>query len=189
MNVSCSQPSSIEQLTLKGVFYLYELSQLMPFVPQLRQLSVNIIYQDLEQRIYVPCSILNTLSHVYFTLRTVELKDFEQFIQIYFHQVKVLHLSADRYRDYLDGKRWEHLVSTYIPHLYRFDIVYSDWIAHTNEDEVLCIDLIKQFQSPFWLERQCFVRYQRGNRSDKNHEIFYSTQSNQFKGYELIKII
>lgn len=35
LNIRCNQPSSIQRLILNGMFYLYELSQLIPYIPKL----------------------------------------------------------------------------------------------------------------------------------------------------------
>ncbi|CAF3814974.1 unnamed protein product [Rotaria sp. Silwood1] len=90
---------------------------------------------------------------------------------------------------YVDNKKWEELISSYIPNLRIFDIQYENYFnsIHSSRNDVLFNQaisnvLINKFTSSFWIERGWFFAQQ---NYQSNRTVFYSTNPYRRNTYTL----
>jgi hypothetical protein len=72
---------------------------------------------------------LNNLVHLTISIHHLTFDEFEQFLVKLSSQLRILSVTikySDKY--YLNGVRWEHLISQHIPYLNKFIFCYTDII-------------------------------------------------------------
>ena len=148
---------SITHLAIEGTSSVDEIVALLSYVPQLQRLSIHELaaFDGMQPNIH--SAVSNNLTHVFLDLGNVYFDHFEPLIKHVFHQVQVLQISTPGDQNYLMARRWESLILRYMPHLRIFDIHHHAYI--NNERNAIYADLVDQFESPFWLEREWFFAY------------------------------
>ncbi|CAF4039038.1 unnamed protein product [Adineta steineri] len=173
-NTETNRFSPITHLVIEDTIVLYELSALLSHVPRLRHLSINRLCTsrlDVQPNI---CPIVSQkLTHVYLHLGNVYFDVFELLIKNILHQVQVLHISTPADPKYLIANRWKSLILFYMPYLQIFDIDYHVYTSRVNG--VIFRNLIDQFQSSFWIERQWFFAFHMKVIGNYCQIYFYST--------------
>ncbi|CAF1491271.1 unnamed protein product [Rotaria sordida] len=96
----------------------------------------------------------------------------------------VLRISTSDDIAYLNANRWQQLILSDIVHLRIFDIEHSYNLKDHNNQTIFS-SLIKQFTSPFWIERGWYFANQYPSRDGLNCGIFYSIRSRRRRDYIL----
>jgi hypothetical protein len=124
-------------------------------------------YQDVEL-----CPIvLKHLKYVSLKLALINFNLFEPYIKHFFRHVEVLRLTTKHDPAYLDAKRWENLITSYMPNLCIFDLFHIGFLNRSTYH-----DLTDQFNSSFWVEKKWFFSHQHNSIGRANAGVFYSTQ-------------
>jgi hypothetical protein len=98
-------------------------------------------------------------------------------LKYFFHNIEVLHLTTQNDPTYLDAKQLEKLIVSLMPNLRVFDI-------HHTGSALTYHDLINQFNSSFWIQRQWFFTHQHDWQATlEDNGIFYSTNPYRRKDY------
>jgi hypothetical protein len=168
----------IEYLVLNCRFSIGTLNNLFCCLPKLRYLSIDCLvgsdYTDLYHQRPAAMEYLKTVS---IKLDNVHFKLLELLIKCFFKHVEVLHLSTQNDPTYLDAKVWEKVISLLMPNLRIFDI-------HYNGSALTYHDLISQFNSSFWIQRQWYFTHQHNwQATSEDNGIFYSTNPYRRKDY------
>ncbi len=71
---------------------------------------------------------------------------------------EVLRLTTTMDESYLDAKRWEQLILSSMPNLSVFDFNHDNHLVLDNSAPYH--DILKQFTSQFWIEKQWFFTHQ-----------------------------
>ncbi|CAF1348738.1 unnamed protein product [Rotaria sp. Silwood1] len=187
--MASNQHSSIEYLVINNIININRLINLLSYVPQLRRLTIHSLEESYHKQI---CPImLNHLTHVSLTLKNINFHEFRQFIIDFCSTINVLRITIKHFIDssYVDNKKWEELISSYIPNLRIFDIQYENYFnsIHSSRNDVLFNQaisnvLINKFTSSFWIERGWFFAQQ---NYQSNRTIFYSTNPYRRNTYTL----
>ena len=168
--------SPIEYLVIKCGFSLQSMSNLLSCLPQLRHLSIDSLgdssYGEMETENKERIIELNHLKYVSLRLR-IEFDLFEDLIKNYFRSIEVLRLTTTFHSEYLEAKKWEQLITSYMPNLRIFDIDHHGYGEGVKPSSFH--DSINQFNSSFWISKQWFFTHQHDWKENPNHGIFYST--------------
>jgi hypothetical protein len=123
--------------------------------------------------------VLNHLTHVSFRLHHI---DFEQLIRDRFLTIEVLRISIRYSSDptYLIANRWKQLISFRMTNLRIFDIEVDVSVGN-NDNQMPTETQIKEFASPFWIERQWFFQFHSYQERNCHCIIFYSTNPYRYK--------
>jgi hypothetical protein len=168
--------SPIEYLVINTRFPLGSFDDLLFCLPRLRHLSINCLVQstfmemDGESRHLVS----KHLKYVFLNLDSIRFNRLEDFIKNHFHNVEILRLTTKYDPAYLDAKRWEQLIVSSMPNLRRFDINHD---GYARDNQLTYHDLIRQFNSSFWIAKQWFFTHQHDCQERLNSGIFYSIDS------------
>ncbi|CAF1387782.1 unnamed protein product [Adineta steineri] len=150
----CSKNSSpIEHFIIEDNIYLENLIPFLSYLPQLHRLSIDRLSGKFVNQINNRNSILsNNLTHLSIKKIMISMNCFELLIQNYFTRLQVLNISRACAGEYINGFRWEKLISTSIQHLR----IFALQISFKTNDPLMRENIIQQFQSPFWQEKQWF---------------------------------
>ncbi len=166
--------SPVEHLIIDARFPHDSLNNLLYCFPKLCRLSINYLvhsrYEDSES---CPIRLLKDLKYVSLKLYLIKFNKFEKTVQNFFFHIEVLQISTQYDTAYLDAKRWEHLITSYMPSLRIFDIHHDGF---RSENGLTYHDLIDQFTSSFWIAKQWFFTHQHNWLELLNSGVFYSTQ-------------
>lgn len=183
-----NESNSMEHLIINNEFDLNQLSKLLSCFPCLHRLSIDSLYFFRRFGIPTFSNRLNQLTHVYLQLKNIKFDQFESFIIHLFHHLQVLQISTDNDKEYLNAVRWERVISFHMIHLRIFDIQHLYSVRDVN-DQWIYDDLISQFTSLFWLERQWYFGYQHPEENRSQYGLFYSIQPYRYSERENYFII
>ncbi|CAF4876308.1 unnamed protein product [Rotaria socialis] len=178
--------SSIEHLVIQHSFYLKDLNALLSYVPHVRRLKFHSFHgsHSNEQEIF-SCSS-SKLTHLSINLKSVSFDQFELMTQTLFRQLDIIHISVDDDRTYLDAKRWENLILSFMPRLRVFDFQHIDVIKNIAVDiQSIHEPLLKQFESSFWSQRKWFFHYQFYSENCRKKVILHSVNLYRRKQYTI----
>jgi len=168
--------SPIEYLVLNTRFPFESFDDLLSCLPKIRHLSINCLvnsrYMEMNMEEELPPIVLKRLKSVSLKLDWIHFNQLKDLIKKFFRHVQVLRLTTTFEPEYLDAKRWEQLISSYMPNLRIFDINHCGYGPHNR---LTFHDLINQFNSSFWIEKQWVFTHHHDWHEDLNHGIFYST--------------
>jgi hypothetical protein len=167
------ESSPIEHLVINGDFRIDAFHDLLSYLPRLRHLSIDRLigfeYADMKL-----CSIESKhLKYISLNFDTVDFNGFEQLAKYFFSSIEVLHIKATYDQSYLDAKRWEQLILSYLPNLRIFDLNYDNEVF--LDSPAIYHDLLNQFTSRFWTDRKCFFTHKHDLQGKMETGIFYST--------------
>ncbi|CAF4169110.1 unnamed protein product [Rotaria socialis] len=176
--------SSIEYLIIKNEVSLVELVSLLSYVPHLRHLSIGHLCHSYRERYKDFPLFLKDLTHVNLKLQRITFDYFESSIMKFFHHLQVLRISTSHDIEYLNAKRWEKIISSYMPQLRVFNIEHEH-VLKNGTDINSCQNLTNRFTTSFWTKRKWFFRHQHSSLERSNHVIFYSTHPYRRNYYKL----
>ncbi|CAF4393441.1 unnamed protein product [Rotaria sp. Silwood2] len=182
--IQTNQFSPITHLLIGDIFNVNEFFALLSCVPQLHRLSIHKLSTSMYTQVNICSRIPNQLTHVSLDLENVYFNDFEPLIKHVFYQVQVLHISTPPDRTYLIANRWESLIPLYMPHLRIFDLHHRVYTTKTEGE--IYMDLIDQFESSFWFERQWFFAYHMKLFREYCEIYFYSTDPYRYESIYLL---
>jgi hypothetical protein len=111
---------------------------------------------------------LTNLVYLKLTIIDLDFEHFEQFLLNICSSLNYLNISIQSSNKiYLDGDRWERLISEHMPLLTKFFFSYHDSIYDDFEGDPYH-SLINRFKSSFWIERKWLLRI-----VIANHDIHY----------------
>ncbi|CAF3840774.1 unnamed protein product [Rotaria sp. Silwood1] len=172
--------SSIEYLVINSRFPFDSLNDFFFCLPNLRYLSINCLVGSRYSDIHYYPIVLKYLNHVSMKLDYINFNLLEKLIKRFFHHVEILRLTTQFYQTYLNAKRWQKVIQTYMPNLRIFDIHHEDSI---QDNHILYHNLMEEFNSLFWIERQWFFTHQHDWQQRLDSGIFYSTNPYRRKDY------
>lgn len=168
--------SSIEYLVINTCFHVESFNNLLFCFPKLRHLSIDCLrssYRTTKKMDKEHPVALEHLKFVSIKLDFIDLNHIEDSFKKFFRYVEVLHLTTKRNTfECLDAKRWERLISTYMPNLRIYDVNYYGF-GLPNQSTFH--ELVNQFKSSFWIKKHWFITHQHNEREDLNHGMLYST--------------
>jgi hypothetical protein len=164
--------SPIECLVINNRFRFQSFNNLLSYLDQLRHLSINYLNGfDLTDMEFYPI-VLKNLKYISLELDLVPFNQLEKLIRNFFYYIEVLRLTTKADSTYLDAKKWEQLIVSYMPNLRIFDINHED---SQQINQVTYHDSINQFNSSFYIEKKWFFTHQHYWQETIKSEIFYST--------------
>jgi hypothetical protein len=116
--------------------------------------------------------VLKNFKYISLELDLVPFNQLEKLIKNFFYYVEVLRLTTKVDSTYLDAKKWEQLIVSYMPNLRIFDINHE---GSQQINQVTYHDLINQFNSSFYIEKKWFFTHQHYWQETIKSGIFYST--------------
>ena len=162
LSLNSSEYSSIEHLIIDAKCSLIELNELLTYTPQLNRLSCKIstFNSSLSSISIIP----KNLNNIYLQLEDTSFDEFVWFISSFSQQFQVLRISAERDMEFLNANRWERLITTHMPFLRKFYFQYKANIGVNFETYDRYHNLIKDFNSSFWSNRNGFLHINIMNR-------------------------
>jgi hypothetical protein len=164
--------SPIEYLVIQNRFRFQSFNNLLSYLPQLHHLTINYLdgldFNDIE---FYPI-VLKHLKYVSLEVDLVYFNRLEKLIKNLFYYVEVLRLTTKYDVSYLIAYRWEELIVSHMPNLRMFDINHDGF---RQNSPLSYHNLIKQFNSSFWIEKQWFFSHQHDSPDELETGIFYST--------------
>ncbi|CAF3164044.1 unnamed protein product [Rotaria sp. Silwood2] len=171
----------IETLIFNGPFSNDSLNNLLYHFPKLHHLSINYLAASRDENSETHAtSLLKHLKYVSLKLHLIAFNKFEQIVQTFFGDIEVLRISTQYDTAYLDAKRWEHLITSYMPNLRIFDIHHDGGV---QRNQLTYHDLINQFRSSFWIERDWFFAHQHDWLERLHSGVFDSTEPYRRKDF------
>ncbi|CAF1159732.1 unnamed protein product [Rotaria magnacalcarata] len=146
--------SFIEYLVIHHHLTLNKLTDILSHTPQLTHLCCFNVTESKDDIKSETLLKLNNLVHLTITVHHLTFDEFEEFLVKLSSQLKILSVTIkNSEKNYLNGFRWEHLISQHIPYLNKFIFCYTDIIDNDLEIKP-CRTLINHFTSPFYLKKQ-----------------------------------
>ena len=172
--------ASIEQLIIDHPLSLDQLHAILSSTPKLRRLTCQNLFQfnrNICQEI--PLRMYNL---TYCSIRKCCLKfdQFEVFIRKISSQLRILRFSPFIDISYLDGDRWQRLISQYMPYLHTFQLEYHDTVVSSPFIIHPYCSLISRFISSFWIEKQWFFNIETSLTCWLPVEIIFSIQPDKY---------
>ncbi|CAF0997453.1 unnamed protein product [Adineta steineri] len=158
--VATNRYSLIEHLVIKNYIELDTLYVILSYVPQIRHLSIPFLLRSVKRQNITFSITLNNLSYICLKLAQLDFHDFELLAKDLFHNLQVLRLYVSAGITYLDADRWQNLILSHIPNLAIFDF-QCIWFGTPEKNMMSTYEnLIKNFTSSFWIQRQWFFSTQ-----------------------------
>jgi len=167
-----NKPSPIEHLVIKTRFRYQSFFNLLSYLPKLRYLSIDGLDGSSYQHVTSSSIILNDFKHVSLKLDLISFDQFEIIVKNSFRFIEHLRVTTKYDPAYLNAKRWEQLIVTYMPNLRVFDINHDGLVQN---GPLSYHDLINQFNTSFWIERKWFFTHQHDWQARLDSAVFHST--------------
>lgn len=169
--------SPIENLIINTDFPSYSIDTLLSYVPRLRRLTLNCLVETYGRKANVRPIVLRNFEYLSLNTRSIEFKEFEIYMKYFFRNVQVLRITTQADTSYYDAKRWEGLISNYLPNLKIFDLNHDATCQISYTPIVLTFhQSIEQFNSPFWFKRNWFFTHQHATKTTTNCGILNSVK-------------
>jgi len=167
--------SPLEHLEINGKFLFENFDHLLICLPKLRHLSINCLIQSILSRRNLSPVLMQDLESISLKLHGISFERCEQLIKYFFYNIQILRLTTKYCYGYLNAKQWEELIVSHMPNLRVFDVSFDEGVYDAND--LTYHDVINQFNSSFWINKQWFFTHQHDWRESPNNGIFYSTNS------------
>ncbi|CAF4254137.1 unnamed protein product [Rotaria magnacalcarata] len=156
IHLSKYESCPIQYLIINSRFPFKSLNNLLCYLPELRHLSINSLvhYQDyFEENEFSPMK-LKYLKYVSPKFDCIRFNKVEKILKEFLYYVQILRLTTRYDKAYLNAKRWEELIVSYMPYLRIFDINYVLDKNSTYHHSM------NQFNSSFRIEKNWFFTHQ-----------------------------
>ncbi|UJR06865.1 hypothetical protein I4U23_011154 [Adineta vaga] len=157
VQITIDEYSSIEHLIIIDSISVYQLVNLLSYVPHLRYLSAYLSNSNVFVQTNLPNFTLNNLTSASFTFQDTTFHHLEQILMNRFSFIEILRITSDS--TCIDGNRWKQLILTYLTNLHVFDIFLIQHDMSNDDTKEVFEEQISPFQSSFWIERQWFFDY------------------------------
>ena len=117
---------------------------------------------------------LKNLKFISLKLNLIEYYDFKIIVEKLFYGIEKLRITTNYDATYSDALSWENLITSSMPNLRVFDLNHEGFVSVDNE--LNCDELINQFKSSFWMEKQWNFTHQHNWIQQFNNIIFYSNK-------------
>ncbi|CAF4622398.1 unnamed protein product, partial [Rotaria sp. Silwood2] len=172
--------SPIEYLVINNRFSIDSLSDIFLCLPKLRYLSIDCLVGSTDLDIDQDPIALEYLKYVSIKVDHIHFNLFEKLIKYFFRCVEVLRLTTHD-STYLVPNRWEELILSSMPNLRIFDIYHSSIIQN---NDLIYLLLIYQFDSSFWTQRQWFFTHRHNREKKLDSVIIHSINPYRRKDYK-----
>ncbi|CAF4365997.1 unnamed protein product [Rotaria sp. Silwood2] len=153
-----AQFSSIEYLVIYHRLTLNELTNLLSHTPQLTHLCCFNVTESEDDIKSEALMKLNNLRHLTISINHLRFDKFEKFLVKLSSQLRILSVTINGSdKNYLNGARFEYIISQHIPYLNKLIFCYTDTIDNDFEIKP-CHALVNDFTSLFYLKRQWIFR-------------------------------
>jgi hypothetical protein len=126
------QYSSIEYLSICHYFTLKEFTHILSYTPRLSHLHCMDFLESNNDNVKIK---LSNLVHLSIDIYYLDFDKYETFLLKFCSNLQSLNVAIQRSNEsYLDGDRWERLISQNMPLLNKFIFCYTDFV---NTDSVL----------------------------------------------------
>ena len=150
-NTIAKQSSSMKHLVIDYHCTVGDLSLILTHTPQLRRLNLSKTLTSFQH--IISSLVLSDLTHLHIHKCDMPFGQFEALITKVSSQLQVLTLSTFEHSSYLDANLWEQLISQHMPQLRKFHFQHRE-SSDNNHQLTPYHQLINQFTSPFWTDRQ-----------------------------------
>ena len=163
-------------MTIIGIsFQIGPLQAFCERTPQLEYLSVDLSPRSISESIQTP---IESISKLNISIIDVQSNTIENLLQ---HTPNLIELKIDSCYPDLNGYEWENLIRNYLPKLEQFQLKMKFQMFNPNQRD----QLLKSFQTPFWIkERQWFIQFH-FNLDDKSNMIYLYTLPFSFTNFDL----
>jgi hypothetical protein len=177
MSTPTNVSSSMEHLSILGVScHIGQLTHLCEHTPRLRYLVLDLSVTHGNEQIQTPILSINELNLVFVGVQDGVIENLLQ------HVPNLCQLKIETCYLDMDGYEWEEIIRNYLPKLKEFHLK----MRFRVNDEKHKKDLMKSFQTRFWLEEhQWFVRYHY-NLEDRSNMICLYTLPYSFSYLDII---
>ncbi|CAF4356266.1 unnamed protein product, partial [Adineta steineri] len=100
----------------------------------------------------------------------------EEIIKNYFYYIEVLHITSCDDPEFLNVKRWERLITSFMPNLRIFNMNHTGLADKYH-------DVINQFNSSFWINKKWYFTHEHITKDNAQTGIFYSMNPYRRKYY------
>ncbi|CAF0930697.1 unnamed protein product, partial [Adineta steineri] len=176
LSFATNKYSSIEHLVIKNHIELDKLYIILSHVPQIRRLSISMLPEPKKKRNITFSITLNNLTYISLKFQSFHFHDFELLAKDLLYNLQVLRLYTSKEITYLDANRWKNLILSHIPNLTIFDFQYMYFADYEDNMISSYENLIKNFTTSFWTERQWFFSTQHSLGFDADDFLFFSVK-------------
>ena len=150
-NTIPKQSSSMKHLVIDYHCTVGDLSLILAHTPQLRRLNLKKTLTSFRH--IISSLVLSDLTHLHIHKCDMPFGRFEVLITKVSSQLQVLTLSTFDHSSYLDANLWKQLICQHMPQLRKFHFQHRE-SSDNNHQLTPHHQLINQFTSPFWTDRQ-----------------------------------
>ena len=161
--------SPIEHLVIENIIHIDLLYAILSYVPHLRRLMIRSLI-GLDKRNDPSLNILTEFTHFTIGLCDLPFSDFQLLAHNVLRHLRILCISTENNRTYLEANQWEDIISASIPNLEIFDFQCSYSTAQSSEL------MFSDFTTPFWTDRQWFFALQHPDKQSSRSTLFYTTK-------------
>ncbi|CAF1415118.1 unnamed protein product [Adineta steineri] len=170
--------SPIEHFIYEPLFPMESFENLLSFLPQLRRLSIHKIHDLHHTQMNFSHLRLKSFTNISLKLYSMNFDRLEEIIKNYFYYIEVLHITTCDDPQFLNAKRWERLIISFMPNLCIFDMNHTGLADKYH-------DLINNFNSSFWIDKQWYFTHEHISKDNSQTGIFYSINPYRRKCYTL----
>ncbi len=136
----------------------FDLTDLLSYTPRLSRLScLNLAGTAANIKSEV-LTKLTDLVYLNVTIKHLEFDEFEAILLNFCSSLELLKISSQSPdKSYLDGDRWEQLISQNMPSVAKFIFSYHDTL-YDNFETNPYHSLINRFYLPFWIKQRWMLR-------------------------------
>jgi hypothetical protein len=156
--------SSLQHLSIKFVEHRNDLKNLLKYLPCLRSFSVSYIHNRFI-RLPLYDTEDSSIRMSSFMIRSLEIfkldsmKSIDQLEGLIRHMPNLYQLTVDVMNEYVDGYKWQKMISNYLPKLKKFFMRMQFTLSDNTDIEQQVNQILNLFRTPFWIhEHRWFVR-------------------------------
>ena len=153
LSFAINQCQTLEHLIINGRCRLDQLISILSYVPKLRHLSCQHLY-DCEYSEIDLSRLSSNLTSICLTLYRISFKELKLFLSKISSHLRKLRIRRFNDKTYFHAEQWKELILNFMPCLHIFDFQCSILI-----DDHSHYKLIEQFFSQFWIERNWSFNY------------------------------
>ena len=150
--------TNIEYLTIEHSCSVDQLLNILSYTPRLGRLTCEkILESDTTTVSTIPIAAIPSLIHITIDECYLEFNELESFLSNTCPQLQTLRIKNLCSTECWDAARWERLISRHLSHLRILQLKYEEEIDDVFGSNV-DYSQMNQFNSPFWMHRQWYLR-------------------------------
>ncbi|CAF4202665.1 unnamed protein product, partial [Adineta steineri] len=175
-STSTNISSPIEHFVYEPLFPMESFENLLSFLPQLRHLPIHNIHDYRHRETNFSPLRLKSFTNISLKLSSMNFNRLEEIIKNYFYYIEVLHITSCDDPEFLNVKRWERLITSFMPNLRIFNMNHTGLADKYH-------DVINQFNSSFWINKKWYFTHEHITKDNAQTGIFYSMNPYRRKRY------